>query len=193
MTQRYPAGIHVPHHVRIKSEYQRKKFTTPDQIREVVDWVMVIESKRNKNLSRMNFLSFRAPSRPEAQWFPVGLTSSFPELDDGLLSLTEPRKCGTELKPGCRAFRVPATDPSQGAEVPVEAESDPAEESDSAEAAEARMDLRDQVLVFRYRGKIHAIDHVSNILPGLECAKLIVLVAMPALVVSALAWNALRH
>ncbi|KAH6887128.1 Rieske domain-containing protein [Thelonectria olida] len=106
----------------------------------------------------MNSFNFKPPARPEAQWFPVGLTSSFPELDDGLGSVAEPRMCNAELKPGCKVFHVPQTDPSQGVEIPVEPDSAPAD-SDSDEFSEARMDLKDQVLVFQYRGKFHAIDH----------------------------------
>jgi hypothetical protein len=65
--------------------------------------------------------------------------------------------CNDELKPGCKVFHVPKTEPSQGTEVPVD--------SDSDELSEAKMDLTNQVLVFQYRGKIHAIDHVSVAYP----------------------------
>ncbi|KAL2751831.1 hypothetical protein ACRALDRAFT_2142190 [Sodiomyces alcalophilus JCM 7366] len=94
---------------------------------------------------------FTAPSRAEAEWFPVGLASSFPDLgsDDG--NLAKPRICEGAATPGCKVFHVPRTDSSQRTEVPVTA--------DSFETREGRRGLKDQVLVFQYKGKFHAIDH----------------------------------
>jgi hypothetical protein len=70
-------------------------------------------------------------------WQRVGLTSEFPELSED----TE----GCAITQSCKAFRVPKT---KGEEV-VEA------------SIELPGDLKDQVLVFKYKGKIHAIDHVG--------------------------------
>ncbi|KAK1831450.1 hypothetical protein QBC39DRAFT_407889 [Podospora conica] len=98
---------------------------------------------------------FRAWRRTENDWFPVGLTSSFPDLDD-TTALSSPRPC-TGLPaptPGCKAFHVPKDDPSKRQEVPI-AEDAPASDT----GADLDLDLTDQVLVFRYRGKVHAIDH----------------------------------
>ncbi|KAH7011178.1 Rieske domain-containing protein [Ilyonectria destructans] len=95
---------------------------------------------------------FRGLYSSGAGWFPVGLTSSFPDLgeDDGN-SLSEPRTCNGDVKPGCKVFQVPETDSSQASEMLVE--DDPAEPSDIG------ADLKTQVLVFQYRGKFHAVDH----------------------------------
>ncbi|ROT37779.1 Rieske domain-containing protein [Sodiomyces alkalinus F11] len=93
-----------------------------------------------------------APSRAEAEWFAVGLASSFPDLgsDDG--NLAKPRICKGEATPGCKVFHVPRTDSSRGTQVPVAA--------DSFETREGRRGgLKEQVLVFRYKGKFHAVDH----------------------------------
>ncbi|KAK4156058.1 hypothetical protein C8A00DRAFT_12948 [Chaetomidium leptoderma] len=87
---------------------------------------------------------FRAPSKTGAAWFPVGVASSF--VDVGL-DEREPQLCGGEnAKPACKVFHVPKTDSSQRTEVGIPAD-------DTAQ------DLADQVLVFQYRGKFHAIDH----------------------------------
>ncbi|KAK4177102.1 hypothetical protein QBC36DRAFT_185847 [Triangularia setosa] len=98
----------------------------------------------------MNFLSaFRAPSRPEAQWFKVGLTSSFPDLgldDEDIHNLAHTRPCNSKTAPGCKVFYVPKDDPSSGKEVPVSEN-------------EGAGDMTDQVLVFQRKGTFHAVDH----------------------------------
>ncbi|KAF7560255.1 hypothetical protein G7046_g3886 [Stylonectria norvegica] len=92
---------------------------------------------------KMNF--FSAFSRPEAKWFPVGLTSSFPDRSS--------EDETPNLKAGCKVFHVPRTNPSQGVEVLLEA--------NASESLVPEEELKDQVLVFQYRGKFHAVDHVS--------------------------------
>jgi hypothetical protein len=76
--------------------------------------------------------------------------------------------------PGCRVFHVPKADSSRAVEVPLDAgeprDDDDGEDeaegdggggaNDAAKAARARR-LEDEVLVFRYKGKFHAVDHVS--------------------------------
>ncbi|KAK4141593.1 uncharacterized protein C8A04DRAFT_38987 [Dichotomopilus funicola] len=102
----------------------------------------------------MNFFSnpFRAPSRTGADWFPVGLASSFPEVGSDE-NETEPRLCGNRGEekgtPGCKVFHVPRTDTTQRTELEIPAGDD----------VEIPGDLANQVLVFQFRGKIHAIDH----------------------------------
>lgn len=98
---------------------------------------------------------FRAPSRSQAEWFSVGLTSSFPDvgLDDE--SLSQLRICATDVKPGCKVFNIPRTDCSQRSEVLIT----------PGVPDLAIGDLKDQVLVFQYRGKFHAVDHVSQVAP----------------------------
>ncbi|KAK0717751.1 hypothetical protein B0T26DRAFT_647570 [Lasiosphaeria miniovina] len=116
----------------------------------------------------MNFLvnPFRAPSRADAGWFSAGLASSFPNIesgddDDG--SLIRPRVCSSSsssssaspgasvgaTRPACKVFHVPPPAPglsSSQATEPPDTGPNPA-------------DLTDQVLVFQFRGKFHAIDH----------------------------------
>jgi hypothetical protein len=95
---------------------------------------------------------FQQTSRLGDAWFSVGLASSFPDigLDEVDGDLSEPRLCNTDHKPGCKVFYVPPANSPQRNEVFLTSE----------EALEGS-DLKDQVLVFRYRGKFHAIDHVS--------------------------------
>lgn len=87
---------------------------------------------------------FRAPSRVDGAWHKVGLASAFPDLDIDY--------DGRRITAKCKAFRIPNSNPngSQEAGCPVEADID------------LPGDLKDQVLVFKYKGKFHAIDHVSE-------------------------------
>lgn len=106
------------------------------------------------------FQAFWRPPRPE--WFSVGLTSSYPDIgqdpeDDR--NLAHPRPCKLGQKPGCKAFYAP-TGEGTGTEVAVGQE--------ALEDTVAGDDLKDQVLVFQYKGKIHAIDHVSGLWPTLR-------------------------
>lgn len=98
----------------------------------------------------MSWNPFRA-SRPDVGWISVGLASAFPDLDDDMLSLAEPRPCSdAETRPGCRVFKVPQDDISRNSEV-VLVDEDP-----------ELMDLKEQVVVFRYKGKFYAVDHVRS-------------------------------
>jgi hypothetical protein len=87
---------------------------------------------------------FRAPSRLDGAWHKVGLASAFPDLDIDY--------DGRRIAAKCKAFRIPNsnTNGPQEAKCPVEADID------------LPGDLKDQVLVFQYKGKFHAIDHVSE-------------------------------
>ncbi|KAJ5580285.1 uncharacterized protein N7459_006270 [Penicillium hispanicum] len=76
-------------------------------------------------------------SQADAAWHPVGLTSALPELDAD--------KDAYRIAPRCKAFAIPKTATSAGA--PAEVDID------------LPGDLKDQVLVFKYKGKVHAIDH----------------------------------
>lgn len=88
----------------------------------------------------MNFFNFGRPSQPGAAWHPVGLASALPDLS------LDNEDC--QITQACKAFTIPKTAGPQDA--PVEADINlPGE------------DLKDQVLVFKYKGKVHAIDHVS--------------------------------
>ncbi|KAK0724250.1 Rieske [Lasiosphaeris hirsuta] len=111
------------------------------------------------------FNPFRASSKSGAAWFTVGAASSFPDLGldaagdpDNATVLSDPRPCRTDsdaVQPGCKVFHVPKTDSAQRTEVAV---ADQGGSADS-EASEIGHDMADQVLVFRYRAKFHAIDH----------------------------------
>lgn len=74
-------------------------------------------------------------TRATAAWHLVGLASEFPSIDDD-----------NRIVPRCKAFNIPKTN---GTIEPVEDIDLPGE-------------LKDQVLVFKYKGKYHAIDHVSQ-------------------------------
>ncbi|KAK2055673.1 Rieske domain-containing protein [Colletotrichum caudatum] len=95
--------------------------------------------------------SFRGRSRSEAGWFLAGPSSSFPDLGTDEGSLSELRFCDADLKPGCKVFRVPKSDGSQSTEVLMA--------PDVLDYAEIEGDLKEQVVVFRYKGKFHAVDH----------------------------------
>ncbi|PKS08063.1 hypothetical protein jhhlp_006675 [Lomentospora prolificans] len=110
------------------------------------------EEKKKILLARveMNINPFRSPSRPEAEWFSVGLASTFPDVgDDGELSRF--RSCNAGMRPGCKVFYSPKTDNSKREELSIE--------DDSYLSTDIGRDLKDQVLVFQHRGKFHAIDH----------------------------------
>ncbi|KAI0526134.1 hypothetical protein F5B22DRAFT_270455 [Xylaria bambusicola] len=93
---------------------------------------------------------FFAPSRKGDAWFFAGLTSSFPNLDEsGVDVIHEPRLCGNgESVRGCKVFDVPQTDSPQVEEV-----------KGDAMISHNGAALQDQVLIFQYKGKIHAVDN----------------------------------
>ncbi|KAI0109587.1 hypothetical protein GGR51DRAFT_558279 [Nemania sp. FL0031] len=93
---------------------------------------------------------FVAPSQTGNNWFFAGLTSSFPNLiESGADVIREPRVCENgESVPGCKVFNIPADDVSQARQVEGK------EMSLYNGAA-----LQDQVLIFQYKGKIHAVDN----------------------------------
>lgn len=71
-------------------------------------------------------------------WYRVGLTSDFPDIAEG-------DDNGYQLTPSCKAFKIPNRVDQDAVE---------------ADLSELPKDLKDQVLIFKYQGKIHAIDHV---------------------------------
>ncbi|KAI9373613.1 Rieske [2Fe-2S] iron-sulfur domain-containing protein [Aspergillus egyptiacus] len=81
------------------------------------------------------FNPFIRSSNAESAWHRVGLTSDLPDLtpDDGVCLVA----------PGCKAFKIPKI----------------ADESPAETDLDLPGDLKDQVLVFKYKGKVHAIDH----------------------------------
>ncbi|KAH8899777.1 hypothetical protein GQ53DRAFT_740825 [Thozetella sp. PMI_491] len=91
-------------------------------------------------------LPFLAPPRTGSDWFFAGLESSFPEVTSGDGRLAELRLCDRDLKSGCKVFHVPRINSSRGTEVELDDQL-------------AGTNLKDQVLVFKYSGKFHAVDH----------------------------------
>lgn len=71
-------------------------------------------------------------------WYRVGLTPDFPDIAEG-----DGGDC--QLMPSCKAFKIPNKVDQDAVE---------------ANISDLPKDLKDQVLVFNYKGKIHAIDHV---------------------------------
>ncbi|KAH6659072.1 hypothetical protein BKA67DRAFT_529260 [Truncatella angustata] len=96
---------------------------------------------------------FVAPNRRGDAWFSVGLASSFPNhAESGSEVLSDPRPCGggESGAPGCKVFQVPKDDAALASEV----------EPSAVEEADFRArDLREQVLIFQYKGKFHAVNN----------------------------------
>lgn len=94
-------------------------------------------------------------SRGGNAWFTAGLTSSFPNItaDDGE-NIAHVRPCnqGNDESRGGKVFYVPKEDSASASQVVLE-------DSDAPPGAGG---LRDQVLVFQYKEKFHAINHVSH-------------------------------
>lgn len=86
-------------------------------------------------------------------WFFAGLLSSFPNLtESGTAVLCEPRASNNgDSVPGCKVFQVPSTDSTQAKQI----------EGDEMTSYNGVV-LRDQVLVFRYKDKVHAVDNVRK-------------------------------
>ncbi len=84
-------------------------------------------------------LPFFRSSRPDAAWHRVGRVSEFPEVSQ------HNEDC--QVTTACKAFRIP----NAKGETPTETD------------IELPGELKDQVLVFRYKGAVHAIDHVRRV------------------------------
>lgn len=85
-------------------------------------------------------LPFFRSSRPDASWHRVGRVSEFPEVSQ------HNEDC--QVTTACKAFRIPNSNMKGAAPTEMDVEM-PGE-------------LKDQVLVFRYKGAVHAIDHVRR-------------------------------
>lgn len=102
------------------------------------------------------------PSRQVDDWFFAGLASSFPNITDSsepYFKLVWPQPCKaaaaapgsveTTKVPGCKIFHPKAAETSS-----------PVEQIDTdAAAGEDAWLMKEQVLVFRYKGRFHAVDH----------------------------------
>jgi hypothetical protein len=99
----------------------------------------------------MSFLisSLSRSSRAGNAWFCAGPVSSYPDVDDST-RVGEQRPCSGKFVPGCRVFHVPRDDSSRAVEVAIDDWKDP----------EVGGDTKDQVMVFQYKGKFVAVNHV---------------------------------
>lgn len=91
-------------------------------------------------------------SRAGDAWFSVGPASSFPDItsqDGSQIRETRPCPQRDENVAGCKIFHAPKEDSSKATEVTL---------NDAALPPEAG-GLKDQVLVFQYKGKFHAVNH----------------------------------
>lgn len=99
-------------------------------------------------------------SRPEAhsQWQFVGPASSFLDIEesDGA-NLSQARKCDGGFRTGCKAFYI--SNESEG-ETNSSHPKKGLLEADLDSASSPSADLKSQILVFKYKGKFHAVDHV---------------------------------
>ena len=117
---------------------------------------------------------FAASSRAGGAWFFAGLASSFADVDEsGSAVLAEQLPCkqnqpssdstmsrttGNCLSlPACRVFGIPRDGGTEASEVVLGDR-----EADGENNGAERSRLEDQVMVFRYKGKFHAVDHVCR-------------------------------
>lgn len=101
----------------------------------------------------MSFLAnpFNRSSRPGAAWANVGPASSYPDIDDSTIVGSQ-RLCGGKYVAGCRVFHVPREDSSRATEIAIDDWKDP----------EGGGDAKDQVMVFKYKEKFVAVNHVCQ-------------------------------
>lgn len=94
---------------------------------------------------------FGTTSRAGNAWFLAGLATSYPNITtSSSTSLSDLLPCKDSVTPGCKVFHVSPTDSANAVEVVL----------DDALAATSA-ELGEQVVVFQYQGKFHAVDHVS--------------------------------
>ena len=94
---------------------------------------------------------FARTSRAGSAWFCAGSASSYPNTD-GATRIGEQQLCHELYITGCKIFHVPREDSSRGTEIAIDDWKDPGAGS-----------IKDQVMVFQYKGKYIAIDHVCLI------------------------------
>lgn len=100
-------------------------------------------------------MNFTWPPRPEKTWMSVGPLSAFPDIaSEDERNLIQTRLCDSTARPGCKIFHIPKETPTQGTEVEVPL--------DIIEFPSHGVELTDQVLLFKYNGKMHAVDHVRS-------------------------------
>ncbi|KAL1890741.1 hypothetical protein Sste5346_008066 [Sporothrix stenoceras] len=99
--------------------------------------------------------------RGDAAWFSAGPASAYPDIQamdaDAVVAevISTPRPCGAPPSPpvpGCKIFHV-AEDASTGAMKGTQVQLQDVAQVEGTDA------LKDQVLVFQYKGAFHAVDH----------------------------------
>lgn len=104
-------------------------------------------------------LPFLVHSLDSDAWFSVGLASSFPNITESeSVILSKELPCdGEAIRRGCRVFAT--THAGGETSKAVQISDDPKDQVD------ASLRRGEQVLVFQYRGKFHAIDNVHDVSP----------------------------
>lgn len=133
------------------------------------------------------FTVFGAPPRSGEAWFSVGLASSFPDLGSEVGSLSQPQIRDSKVMPSCKVYYAPKDDASQRCEI----------ELDDLHATEAGRDLMSQVLVFQYKGKFHAVDHVGGTfiqsIPLMSNPNMMRFLDLPSFILPAVTGCTVRH
>ncbi|KAI1265048.1 hypothetical protein F5Y18DRAFT_387005 [Xylariaceae sp. FL1019] len=90
------------------------------------------------------------PRQTGDTWFCAGLASSFADITEPVIEgLYEAQPCGNDkVSPGCKVFAVPSGDGSKASQ--IEGDDMTSHNGDA---------LQDQVLIFQYKGKFHAVDN----------------------------------
>jgi len=129
-------------------------------------------------------LPFIASSRRGGDtWFSVGHIASFPNITESV-TLSEQQLCGGEdnvKQVGCKVFLAPDADSKEA----IQISDDPKDQVD--------ISLRrgEQVLVFQFKGKIHAMDNVrANFTFVMQ---VLISTEMSSLIISAFQWRGIRY
>lgn len=92
----------------------------------------------------------RAP-RGGAAWFNAGPISSFPDIEADPGPVGQQRKCNNVFTPGCKVFHVPREDATAATPIAID------------DWKDGETDTKDQVMIFRYNGKLVAVNHVRSL------------------------------
>jgi hypothetical protein len=101
-------------------------------------------------------LPFPSSSQRGDTWFAVGLTTSFPNITkSGSVTLSDHQPCSGDdpPTPGCKVFFAPDTSDDNKVVTQLS--------NDAKDQVNASLRRGEQVLVFQYEGKFHAIDNVG--------------------------------
>lgn len=94
------------------------------------------------------FNPFSRTPRGGAAWFNAGPVASFPDIEADPGPAGQQRKCNGTFAPGCKVFHVPREDATSATPVSID------------DWKDGETDTKDQVMVFRYSGKLVAVNHV---------------------------------